>query len=121
LGQLAQEFGRATGRGGALRDALGREVDGTWQRRLPDPGVLETEMEPHARGAILVAAVFGAFLLVYGSRTRELYRIATHGTGVLPDGDIHPDLAARLAEEASRCAQHILQMCIRALDYCPPV
>jgi hypothetical protein len=39
----------------------------------------------------------------------------------LPEGDIHPDLASRLAEEASRSAQSILQMCIRALDYCPPV
>jgi len=40
---------------------------------------------------------------------------------VLPQGDIPPDLANRLAEEASRCAREILQMCIRALDYCPPV
>jgi hypothetical protein len=121
MGKLAQEFGRATGRGGALRDALGREVDGKWQRCPPDPAILETVSEPHARGAILVSAVFGAFLLVYRSRTADLYRIATQGTGKLPDGDIHPDLAGRLAEEAARAAQYILQMCIRALDYCPPV
>src|SRR6185503_15389374 len=121
MGQLAQEFGRATGRSGALRDALGQEVNGKWQRRPPDPTVLETVSEPHARGAILVAAVFRAFLLVYQSRIADLYRIATQGTGVLPEGDIHPDLAARLAEEAARCSQYILQMCIRALDYCPPV
>jgi hypothetical protein len=121
MGQLAQEFGRATGRSGALRDALGREVNGKWERRPPDPTVLETVSEPHARGAVLVAAVFRAFLLVYQSRIADLYRIATQGTGVLPEGDIHPDLAARLAEEGARCAQYILQMCIRALDYCPPV
>jgi hypothetical protein len=121
LAQLAQEFGRAMGRGGALRDALGQEVNGKWERRPPNPTILETVTEPHARGAILVAAVFGAFLLVYKSRIGDLYRIATQGTGVLPEGDIHPDLAARLAQEASRCAQYVLQMCIRALDYCPPV
>jgi hypothetical protein len=122
LGQLAQQFGRATGRGSALRDALGEmDKDGNWQRRPPDPRALESTTEPHARGAILVAAVFGAFLLVYKQRTSDLFRIATQGTGVLPEGDIPPDLANRLAEEASRCARDILQMCIRALDYCPPV
>jgi hypothetical protein len=40
---------------------------------------------------------------------------------VLRDGDIHPDLANRLADEAARCAFYVLQMCIRAIDYCPPV
>jgi hypothetical protein len=122
LGQLAQQFGRATGRGSALRDALGeKDKDGEWHRRPPDPRALDKTTEPHARGAILVAAVFGAFLLVYKQRTADLFRIATQGTGVLPEGDIPPDLANRLAEEASRCAREILQMCIRALDYCPPV
>jgi hypothetical protein len=123
LAQLAQQFGRATGRSGALRDALGHVDPGTgaWVRSRPDPRMLECVMEPHARGAVLVAAIFGAFLLVYRDRTADLYRIATGGTGVLPDGDIHPDLAARLADEAARCAQDVLQMCIRAIDYCPPV
>jgi hypothetical protein len=122
LGQLAQQFGRATGRGSALRDALGEnDKKGKWQRRAPDPRALDKTTEPHARGAILVAAVFGAFLLVYKQRTADLFRIATQGTGVLPEGDIPPDLANRLAAEASRCAREILQMCIRALDYCPPV
>jgi hypothetical protein len=123
LAQLAQQFGQATGRAGALRDALGHVDSKTnaWVRRPPDARVLEQVHEPHARGAILVAAVFGAFLLVYRNRTADLYRIATGGTGVLPDGDIHPDLASRLAAEAADCAQYVLQMCIRAIDYCPPV
>ena len=38
---------------------------------------------------------------VYRARTRDLFRIATEGTGVLREGDIHPDLVNRLAEEAS--------------------
>ena len=122
LGQLAQQFGRATGRGSALRDALGEKGhDGKWRLRQPDPRALDITTEPHARGAILVAAVFAAFLLVYEKRTADLFRIASQGTGVLPEGAIPPDLANRLAEEASRCAREILQMCIRALDYCPPV
>jgi hypothetical protein len=121
LAQLAQQFGKAAGRGGALRDALGQERDGQWEATKPDIHSLEKTREPHARGAILVAAVFGAFLKIYRARTADLYRIASEGTGVLRPGDIHPDLLNRLADEAGRSAQHILQMCIRAIDYCPPV
>lgn len=122
LSQLAQQFGQATGRGSALRDALGRtDEHGVWHPRVPDPRALEKAREPHARGSILVAAVFRAFLLIYRSRTADLFRIATNGTGNLPDGDIHPDLANRLADDAAECADRVLQMCIRAIDYCPPV
>jgi hypothetical protein len=123
LAQLAQQFGRATGRGSALRDALGRRNERTdaWEPRRPDPHALDGEFGPHARGSVLVAAVFQAFLLMYRASSADLYRIATQGTGMLPEGDIHPDLAQRLAAEAARCAERVLQMCIRAIDYCPPV
>jgi len=77
--------------------------------------------EPHARGAILVAAVFDAFLAIYRRRVADLLRIATSGSGVLPEGELHPDLVNRLASEAATTAQHVLNMCLRALDYCPPV
>lgn len=123
LGQLAQQFGKASGRGTALRDALGGidKATGKWEPYKPDVHALDQTPEPHARGAILVAAIFGAFLKGYRARTVDLYRIASEGTGVLREGDIHPDLANRLAGEAARCAQQVLQMCIRAIDYCPPV
>ncbi len=121
LGQLAHQFGKATGRRSALRDAFGGLVDGKWVRRLPEPQAYLDEDEPHARGALLVAAMFDAFLAIYRSRTRDLLRIATGGTGVLPLGDLHPDLVERLAQEAAKTARHLLLMCIRAIDYCPPV
>lgn len=121
LGQLAQQFAMASGRGDALRSYLGKEINGKWERVRPDPTLLSQTTEPHDRGAILVAAVFSAFMKVYQARTRDLFRIATEGTGVLREGDIHPDLVARLAEEAQRCSERALQMCIRAIDYCPPV
>lgn len=121
LGQLAQQFALASGRGDALRSYLGKEVKGVWEPIRPDPAMLDETSEPHDRGAILVAAVFGAFTRVYQARTRDLFRIATEGTGVLREGDIHPDLVNRLADEAQLCADRALQMCIRAIDYCPPV
>lgn len=123
LGQLAQQFGEAVGHYGALRDALGRVDDKThiWEPIPPDPAAYRTTIEPHARGSILVAAVFDAFLTIYKARIADLLRIATGGSGVLPAGELHPDLVTRLAGEASKSAQHVLTMCIRSLDYCPPV
>jgi hypothetical protein len=58
---------------------------------------------------------------VYKIRIADLLRIATGGTGVLLPGAIHPDLVTRMAEEAARISQHLLTMCIRALDYSPLV
>ena len=122
LGQLAQQFALASGRGDALRSYLGKKnAKGEWEAIKPDPAVLEQTPEPHDRGAILVAAVFGAFAKVYQARTRDLFRLATEGSGILREGDIHPDLVNRLADEAQRAADRALQMCIRAIDYCPPV
>lgn len=123
LGQLAQEFGSAIGEYGSLRDAIG-EVDpetNKWQPKKPDPEDYRTVMEPHARGSILVAAVFEAFISIYKSRVADLVRIASEGTGILKQGALHPDLVNRLASEASKAAEHVLRMCIRALDYCPPM
>ena len=114
LGQLAQQFGEATGMHGALRRFVG-EVGSS----VP---VLSDDMtEPHERGAVLVSAVFAAFLTIYASRCADLIRLATNGSGILPSGEISVDLANRLASEASKTAEHVLNMCIRALDYCPPV
>lgn len=123
LGQLAGEFGRTTGRRGALRDAIGKfdATLGRWVPHQPDPKELSQKKEPHDRGGILVAAVFDAFLSIYETRTGDLLRLATGGTGILQPGAIHPDLVNRLANEAAKSANHALAMCIRALDYCPPV
>jgi hypothetical protein len=122
LGSLAVQFGQAMGGRGALREAIGAfDEEGVWRRLAPDPTELRRRLTPHARGAILVAAVFDAFLAIYKTRTQDLLRIYTSGTGVLPTGSIHPDLVRRLADEAARSADHVLAMCIRALDYLPPV
>lgn len=121
LGELAVQFGNAIGRYGSLRDAIGKIVNGKWIPRKPDPTDYQNAMEAHDRGSILVAAIFEAFLSIYKSRIADLLRISTGGSGILPDGDLHPDLVNRLANEASKTAKHVLNMCIRAIDFCPPV
>ena len=121
LGKLAVQFGQASGARGALRNAIGTIDDGVWKRLVPDPAELQKRLTPHSRGAILVAAVFDAFIAIYNMRIADLLRIYTGGTGVLPTGSIHPDLVHRLADEAAKSANHVLTMCIRALDYLPPV
>jgi hypothetical protein len=130
LAELAVQFGQATDHYGALRDYIGKfepvkQQDGTekqvWVRRQPAKTDYRDATEAHARGAVLVAAVFEAFVQIYKRRTADLLRIATGGTGLLADGAISTDLVNRLAHEAAKIAEHILNMCIRALDYCPPV
>ena len=109
---LALQFGEALGHRAALRSALGT---------APDPAALESAEEVHDRGAILVAAVFDAFFSVYVRRTSDLMRLAEEGGSVSPSGEIGPELADRLAREATDTAARVASMCIRALDYCPPV
>lgn len=138
LAQLAVQFGMGVGRPSALRDAIGEYVDregvvipdtamaaklgeAKWQRKRASPGALNQAKGVHARGAILVSAVFDAFLLIYHRHTEDLIRIATEGTGILRPGNLHPDLVQRLAEEAAKVARRVLQMCIRALDFVAPV
>jgi hypothetical protein len=121
LGKLAVEFGQSTGGYSALRDAIGENTNGIWKRKVPNVTDYDTVLECHERGALLVSCVFDAYIAIYKNRTADLLRIATGGTGVLPTGEIHPDLVKRLADEAAKTASHVLNMCVRALDYCPPV
>jgi hypothetical protein len=118
LSNLAKQFGEAIGHYGALRDGLD-EIDP--KTGLPDPSALTRTAEPHQRGAILVAAVFDAFVTIYRSRVADLIRLATGDSSRFPEKDLHPDLVGRLTAEANKTAGHVLRMCVRALDYLPPV
>jgi subtilisin family serine protease len=110
LGGLAQQFGEATRQRGPLRDYL-----------RPDLPSYTTTKEVHERGSILVSAIYNAFLSIVDRRTEDLVRLATGGSGILPEGQLHPDLVNLLTTEACKAARHVLQICIRALDYCPAV
>jgi hypothetical protein len=112
LVELARQFGHAMGTRVALRGALGTP---------PGEKRLDAVHEVHDRGAILVAAIFDAFFTAYTNRIADLMRIARAGGAIASSGDLHPDLAELLAREASKTARHFENMCLRALDYCPPV
>jgi hypothetical protein len=64
--------------------------------------------------------VFDAFLRIYQGHATELIRLATGGTGVLPEGAIPDALVGPLARKAASVASQVLTICIRALDYVPP-
>src|SRR6218665_34199 len=99
LGSLAKQFGEGTNRGGPLRDYLSKG-------KVPRyPG----EMEVHARGSILVSAVYEAFLNIVDRRTADLIRIARNGTGLLARGALLPDLVERLTDETCKTARHVLR------------
>ena len=110
LSDLARQFGQSLHNGRALRRALDRSDPKI--KRPDDPTSDEDDapplkqyddaQEPHERGAILVAAVFEAFVAIYQRRTDDLMRLASGGTGVLRPGAIPTDLVARLAQHRGR-------------------
>lgn len=119
LTDVARQFGETmdahSAGGQALRTAV--DVKGTDE----EPPPYDLTMEPHARGTALVAAVFEAFRTVYRRRTESYVRLASGGSGVLPPGELSRDLLDVLARDASTLAAQFLRMCVRAIDYCPPV
>ena len=113
LVELAQQFGQASGMGRGLRSALGER---------PDPTALRRHInEPHARGSILVAAVFDAYFSTYLNSASDLFRIYHAGGGSVASPELPAPLANLLAETASDTADEFFQLCARALDFCPPV
>ena len=75
IASLAKQFGESTGKGAALRSAIGRECV-RYDPSLPS----------HELGGVLVSAVFDAFTTVYKRKTARYVRLATRGSGVLPAG-----------------------------------
>jgi hypothetical protein len=110
---LAQQFGEASGMGRGLRSALD-----VWH----DQKTIQTRInDSHFRGSILVAAVFDAYFTIYLRRTADLFRIFRAGGGNSDAEDLPGPLAQLLAEQASKTAAEFFRLCVRSLDYCPPI
>ncbi|MEO0856374.1 MAG: hypothetical protein AAFY55_05905, partial [Bacteroidota bacterium] len=109
---LARQIAETTGHEGALRSALDK----------PSPrAYVDASYAPHARSTVLTGAVFEAFLTVFQRKARAVIRLATGGSGVLAPGHLPAPLLDALADKASSLAEQFLTMCVRAVDYCPPV
>ena len=119
---LGQQFGEAINGelGGALRRALGKDEGPDSKIRPENMYSDEAPREAHDRGSILVSAVFEAFLRAYRRRTEKLMRIVRSSTPG-EARDLPRELIELLAQEAQTVAGHFLRICIRAIDYCPPV
>ena len=125
LVDIAKEFGRGLGGKRALRTLvdLADEFPPAESERIKGQILRydEAGTEPHDRGRVLARAVFSAFLTLYKRRTRRFIKLATGGTGTLPEGDLAEGLIDFLIAEVRRLANQFLAICIRAIDYCPPI
>ncbi|HVJ14478.1 MAG TPA: hypothetical protein VM686_03515 [Polyangiaceae bacterium] len=129
LSALAQEFGHATStprRPSALRSAV--DVAGlapfdsdAFTAPGAAPVVYRPDMEEHDLGSVLVSAVFEAFTTVFQRKSARYFRLAGVGPGEVARAGLSLDLVQLLAQEASVLAGQFLNICIRAIDYCPPV
>src|SRR5215475_13267055 len=100
---LAEQVGSALKdeRGSALRDSITLRPSARW---ASDPRY----SEPHARGEVLVWIILETLAGIWRKRLRDITFA----------GSVNLD---RAAEEGSTAAQHLLSMCVRAIDYLPPV
>ncbi len=107
LTRIAAEFGLSAIGPAAVRNAAAANQQLQYDEKL----------EPHAMGNVLVAAVFDAFIRIFQRKTERIRRLA----GPQTPGFWSEDLVQLLAEKAARLARNFLEICIRAIDYCPPV
>ena len=100
---IGAEIGGAVGAG---RRSLRQSVE-----LEPDPNILNSpEMaEPHNRGEVVVAAIMRAFVELW---TTRIARLGTFAGGTYN--------LSSVVEEGAKAAAQLLQMAIRAIDYCPP-
>jgi hypothetical protein len=127
LTDLAREFGYAGSTKGAAKALRsGVDVDGIAafdSDVLPDtargPRVYDPSLEPHALGSVLVSAVFEAFTTIVKRKTERYFRIANVDQETFIGADLNDALVKVLAQEATEIAGRFLDICIRAIDYCP--
>ena len=120
LTEIARQFGQTQDDPSrSLRTAVDATV--TDEDGNDKPLSYDSKLPIHTLGSVLVSAVFEAFTTIFTRKTHNLINLSTGGTGILPEGNLNPLLAKLLAKGASKLASQFLSICIRAIDYCPPV
>jgi hypothetical protein len=129
LTDLAREFGYARSRSRratALRSGVDTEGLAAFDSDVPpteDGGPLRYDAAsrgPHALGSVLVSAVFEAFMTVVRRKTARFFHIAGLDQADFGQVALGDALVKAIAQEASDVAGQFLNICIRAIDYCPP-
>ncbi|QQR73327.1 MAG: hypothetical protein IPJ17_17850 [Holophagales bacterium] len=113
LAAIGRQFGYALGTGRSpLRTAVyaGRLEN----EPIPDDYLYDPTKEVHVLGSVFVSAVFDAFRRIFERQTRKLRRVLAPYQGRLSS-----EAVELLAEQASRLAGELLNVLIRAVDYCP--
>jgi hypothetical protein len=100
---LAEQVGSALKdeRGSALRDSITLRPSTRWASN-------PRYNEPHFRGEILVWIILESLAGIWRKRLKDISFAGSVSQ-------------ARAAEEGATAAQHLLSMCVRAIDYLPPV
>jgi hypothetical protein len=114
LTSIATQFGHTTGSLQPLRTAIDIPAPGR------APAQYTSSLDPHPRGSVLTSAVFDAFATVFERKSERYIRLA-NGSGSANRLSMSSELTDILAGEAAKLAAQFLSMCIRAIDYCPPV
>ncbi|MGH7469701.1 MAG: peptidase M4 [Longimicrobiales bacterium] len=132
LSNLAQEFGHALSspeKISALRSGVDVSNLLDFDSDVLPPGArtrrglltYKPDLPAHRMGSVLVSAVFEAFITVFRKRSERYFRIAGIAPDAVGQADLSGELVKVLASEASELAGQFLDICIRAIDYCPTV
>lgn len=108
-GALAEEFARGMGSDRPLRDVTAGDAHGADGASV------------HEMGLRLAEAVFYAFERIAVKKATPFIRMATGRTELPPDEPVPLLLLDQLARILSRLAGQFRAICIRAIDFCPPV
>jgi hypothetical protein len=123
LTALAPDFAKSSGLGIGLRTFAPENLAASSSFELTDAPLQYhalRDSDPHELGSVLTEAILEALVAVVELQTAPLRRL--HARGRQSDGGYaSPDFVHLLTEEIVKISRAFQAMCIRALDYAPPV
>ena len=111
LEELARRLSQPAGIQADLRRHIGQAAG---PKQSTEPRIVKLQ----DLAAVLVATLFEVFLTISRKRIARLLGVAA--IGVNEQRDLNRDLQDAISTDVAKSASHLLRMCIRAIDYCPP-